>query len=422
MPKKIIPLSDSLCRSAKPVPGKTLKLFDGGGLFLEVTSHGTKLWRLKYRIAGKERLLSIGTYPQVTLTDARAAKTEARRLIENQIDPSQKKQTARQIRHIAVKETLEGIAREWHLKKSPNWASTHASKVLCRLEKNVFPWLGDRPITQIKPHEILAVLRRVEERGALDSALRIRQYMSMIYRYAIATARAERDMAADLVGALASPIKSNYAFITDPEEIGQLLLAIHTYQGSFITKTALKLAPLLFCRPGELRGMRWDELDLHAATWTLPPARQKIKSRDKKAKNGEDIVFPLATQSVQLLSEIKSLTGSSPFVFPSERSRQRAMSDGTVNGALRRMGIKKEQLTGHGFRHMASTRLNEQQIFSAEAIEVQLSHKGKDVIRGTYNKAKYMEERKTMMQWWADYLDQLHQEAKSKWAQLMRAA
>lgn len=399
-------LTDVRCKNAKPTPGKNRKLFDGAGLFLEVRANGSKLWRLKYRLLGKEGLLALGAYPVVTLSAARAAANEAKRLVHEGIDPAQKRKTEKQLRLVANENTLEAIAREWHLKFSPNWAATHSSKVLLRLEKNVFPWLGARPIVDIKAPELLSALRRLEARGKLDTARRVRQYLSSVFRFAIATGRAERDVAADLQGAIATPVSKNYATLTDPIEIGELLRAIDVYEGGLMARTALALAPMLFCRPGELRGMEWSELNLDAAEWRIPPARQKLRQAAKRSNRTGDHIVPLAHQAAALLRDLHPLTGHSKFVFPSERSGSRAMSDGTVNSALRRLGFSKERITGHGFRHMASTALNEQG-WSKDAIESQLAHKDENLIRGIYNQAKYLEERRRMMQAWADYLDSL---------------
>lgn len=399
-------LTDVKCRTAKAGP-VAFRLFDGGGLYLQVQSSGSRLWRLKYRIDGKEKLLSFGSYPEVSLATARERRTDARRQLSNGIDPALKRKAERQSRQAAASNTLEAIAREWHGKKAPRWADSHSEKVLHRLEKNVFPWLGGRILSDLEAPDFLSVLKRMESRGVLDSTRRVRQYLSAILRYAIATGRAKYNVAADLVGSTAEPVPNHYASITDPVEIGKLLRAMDAYDGSIVTRTALNLAPILFCRPGELRGMQWAELDFQNALWRIPPARQKLKTAAKKSPKTADFLVPLPRQAVRLLEEIRPVTGGSEFVFPSERSRKRSMSDGTVNAALRRLGYSKEQITGHGFRHMASTLLNEQGDYSPDAIEKQLSHKDRDRIRGIYNQAKYLSERTKMMQAWADYLDRL---------------
>lgn len=406
MAKKIPPLTDARCRGAKPVPNRTAKLFDGGGLFLAVTPTGAKLWRLKYRFQGTERQLALGKFPDRGLAEARKAAASARQLLQDGVDPSVKRKTDKELKRLSTANTLEDVAREWHQKCRADWVESHAAKVLIRLEKHVFPWLGSRPIASIDAREILVVLQRMEQAGILDTARRVNQYLDAIYRYAIVTGRAERNVSADLKGALRPPVRNHYATLTNPNEIRELLLALDSYQGSLVTRTALALAPLLFCRPGELRGMQWRELDLEKATWTLPPARQKLRRASKNSNMTRDHLVPLSKQALALLSDLQPLTGAGEFVFPSERDSKRSMSDGTVNAAIRRLGFGKEQITGHGFRHMASTLLNEQG-WSPDAIERQLCHKDKDAIRGTYNRAEYLPERKRMMQAWGDYLDGL---------------
>jgi integrase len=406
MPKKIPPLTDMRCRTAKPQPGRTTKLYDGAGLILEVRPTGAKLWRLKYRFGGKEKQLALGQFPERSLAEARKAAEAARRLVQDGTDPSEKRKADKQIQRLSSITTFEGVAREWHAKASAKWAKTHASKVLIRLEKHVFPWMGSRPISTIEAPEILVVLQRMEKTGILDTANRVSQYLVATFKHAILTGRVTRNVAMDLKGAIDTPVRNHYATITEPDQIAHLLVAINCYHGTLTTRTALALAPLLFCRPGELRGMRWDELDLEKATWTVPPARQKLRETTKQSNMNKDQVFPLSRQAVALLGDLKPLTGSGKFVFPNERSATRSMSENTVNAALRRLGYDKEQITGHGFRHMASTLLNEQG-WTPDAIEKQLSHKGKDKIRATYNHAEYVPERRRMMQAWADYLDSL---------------
>ena len=270
----------------------------------------------------------------------------------------------------------------------------------------MFPWLGKRPIAEIEVAELLAVVRRIEDRGAIDSAHRVLQHVSSIYRYAIASGKAKYNPAPDLKDALSKRLKGQFATIIEPKKVGILLRAIDVYEGEIVTRTALALAPMLFCRPGELRGMEWSELNFEKPEWRLPPMRQKLRKNAKNSVLTGDHVVPLATQAVALLKAIQPLTGKSKFVFPSERSWSRSMSNGTINAALRRLGFGKDEITGHGFRHMASTLLNEQG-WNEDAIECQLSHGDDDYVRGIYNKAKYLPERREMMQSWADYLDKL---------------
>jgi integrase len=328
-------------------------------------------------------------------------------LLASGIDPSLKRKAEKLSKHLSHLNTFEGIAREWHAKREPGWAKSHSKKVLSRLSANIFPWVGSRPIAEIEAPELLALLQRMANRGAGNSAERVRQYLSTIYDYAIANGKAKSNPARPLVGALPKAISHNYASITDPARICDLLRTIDTFQGHFATKIALALAPILFCRPGELRGMEWSEVDLKNALWKIPPERRKVRQAAKLSNRTGDHLVPLPRQAIALLEELRPLTGSGKFVFPSTRTRDRAMSDGTVNAALRRLGYDKEQITGHGFRHMASTLLNESRMFDKDVIEKQLSHQDDDAIRGYYNSALYLTERISMMQLWADYLDKL---------------
>lgn len=406
MPIKTSPLTDVRCRSVKPAEGRSQKLFDGGGLFLEVKESGSKLWRLKYRYLGKEKLLALGAYPTVCLADAREQRDAARRLLTKGVDPSLQRHADRVARTDAAANSLEAVARRWHAEFAAQWVDSYSSKILLRLSKDVFPALGDRPIGDLKPTDLLTVLRKIQARGAVETAHRVRRHVSEIFRYAIANGLAERDVAADLRGAIPPAISTHFASIEDPKELGKLLRAIDSYEGEPATRTALALAPILFCRPGELRGMRWAELNFANAELRIPAPRQKVKKKAKQSKKTLDFIVPLPRQAIALLDALKPVTGRSEFVFPSTRSRDRSMSDGTVNAALRRMGYTREQITGHGFRHTASTLLNGHRKWSAEAIERQLSHKDGS-IRGIYNNAQYLDERREMMQWWADYLDRL---------------
>lgn len=416
MPAKIPPLSDLRCRSAKPDPeGRNLKLFDGGGLFLQISPNGSKLWRLKYRFGGKEKLLALGPYPSVSLAEARELREQARQRLRDALDPAVLKRIRQIEATTSAANTLEAIAREWHQKQASGWADSHADKVMVRLEKNVFPVLGPLPIQSITAPALLPSLQAIERRGALDTARRVRQYLTQIFRYAIQTGRAERNPAADLVGATAVPISHKYASIRDPKLLGRLVADLEFYVGSHVTRTALQLLPMLFCRPGELRGMRWEELDLEQGLWRIPPARQKLRKRTKLSNRVADFIVPLPRQAVELLRELAPYTqGYSGYVFPSERSRDRPISDGTFSAALRRMGYDSATITPHGFRHTASTMLNESRRWSADAIEAQLSHQDPNSVRGIYNGAKYLKERQQMMQAWADHLDKLKRQPSRK--------
>ncbi|MGH8580654.1 MAG: tyrosine-type recombinase/integrase [Gammaproteobacteria bacterium] len=390
-----MPLTDTQVKNAKPGT-KRYKLHDIEGLYLLVAPSGGRWWRLDYRFQGKRQTLALGVYPTVTLKDARERRYQARKLLASRINPADVRKAEKR------GGTFKAVAVEWFHKRESSWAYGHASKVIGRLEKDIFPWLGDRPITQITAPELLAVLRRVEARGALDTAHREHQYCSQIFRYAIATGRAERDPAADLRGALPPARGQHYATITKPEEIGALLRAIDGYQGQFTTACALRLAPLVFVRPGELRKAEWREFDMDNATWKLPAEKMKLKRPH---------IVPLSQQALAIIRELHPLTRGGRYLFPAIRTGTRPMSENTVNAALRRLGYTKEELTGHSFRSMASTLLHEQG-FPPDWIERQLAHAERNQVRASYNHAEYMIERRKMMQHWADFLDGLRAGAK----------
>ena len=395
MPKRIKPLSDTEIRNAKS--GKQKKLFDGDGLFLAVTPSGGKLWRLKYRFAGKEKLLAFGAYPEITLADARQRREDARKLLAKGLDPGAVKKAQKQA-ETETSESFEVIAREWFIKFSPNWAEGHADKIIRRLEHDVFPWIGERPIKDIKVPELLAVLRRVENRGAIETAHRLRGICGKTFGYGVSTGRCERNPAGDLMGSL-SPVKGGHrAAITDPVKVGELLRAIDAYEGSFIVKQALKLAPLTFVRPGELREAEWSEFNFDESFWNIPAHKMKMK---------ESHLVPLSEQAITILEEIQPLTGNSRFVFPSARTNSRAMSNNAILAALRRMGFAKEEMSGHGFRAMARTILDEVLQVRPDFIEHQLAHAVRDPNGRAYNRTAHLAERRKMMQTWADYLDKL---------------
>lgn len=390
-----MPLTDTAVRNAKKRE-KPAKLSDGRGLYLLVNSAG-KYWRFDYRFAGKRRTLALGVYPDISLAVARELRDEAKRELTRDIDPG----VARRIRRTAIVQrtanSLEAVAREWHQRFRKNWAESTAAGILRRLELDVFPWVGGRPIAEITPPELLAVLRRVESRGALETVHRLHQYSSQIFRYAVATGRAERDPAADLRGALPPVRAKHHASITDPGAVGQLLRTISGYAGSFVVKCALRLAPLVFVRPGELRRAEWSEINLDSAEWRIPAERMKMRAAH---------IVPLSVQAVAVLRELHHVTGGGQYVFPGARSSKRPMSENTVNAALRRLDYGSDQMTGHGFRSMASTLLNEAG-WHRDAIERQLAHAERDEVRAAYNYAEHLPERRRMMQAWADYLDGL---------------
>lgn len=374
---------------------KPYKVSDEKGLFLEVKPTGSKLWRFKYRFAGKEKLLSVGIYPDVSLKQAREQRDELRKQIANGVDPSDTRK-AQKLSH-AGQLSFEFVAREWHQKFRHRWSVKYALNTISRLEREVFPFIGSKNINDIKAPELLAVLRRMESSGILETAHRVHQKCGQIFRYAVATGRAERDPSTDLKGAL-PPVKvKHHASIIEPQQIGGLLRAMNGYSGSFVTICALRLAPLVFVRPGELRHAEWTEFDLEKAEWRIPADKMKMASVH---------IVPLSKQAIAVIEALKPLTGSGKYLFPSIRTNTRPMSENTVNGALRRLGYTGDEMVGHGFRSMASTILNEQG-WNRDAIERQLAHSERDGVRAAYNYAEYLPERKRMMQAWADYLDGL---------------
>jgi len=389
-------------RNAKP--RETMyRLAAGKGLYLQVMPTGARYWRLKYRFAGKARMMGVGVFPDVSVAEARDARDAARKLLASGVDPSMQRRVEKLTQEVAVANSLEAIARLWHKEKSPTWVDTYSGKVLRRLEMHVFPWLGPIPIASVTAPQILATMKRIHESGTTETAHRTRNYLSQIFRFAVVSGKAERDPAADVIGAIPPAEGANFPTITDPARIGELLRAIDGYQGSYVTRYALKIAPLVFTRPSELRMAEWIEFDLAKATWTVPAVR--LKMRKAKKATAEPHVVPLSRQVVNLLCELYPLSGSGRYVFPGERTIKRPMSDNTINAALHRLGFKGE-IVQHGMRHMASTALNELK-WHEDAIERQLAHKDKNRIRGIYNKAQYLAERKKMMQAWADYLDGL---------------
>ena len=390
-----MPLTDVTVRTAKPRE-KPYKLSDSGGLYLEVTPAGGKRWRWKYRVGGREKLLSMGVYPDVPLAAARARRDDARKLLASGVDPSVQRQGEKAAQAESAANSFEVIAREWFDKHQSGWAESHSSKVMTRLEKDVFPYIGSLPIVEIAPPELLKVLQRIEERGALETAHKARFSCGQVFRYAIATGRAERDISADLRGALPPVRTKHMASVTDPSLVGPLLRALHGYEGTQTVRCALRLAPLLFVRPGELRNAKWADIDLDKAEW-----------RYRVTKTELDHIVPLASQAIEILKELRLLTGRGLYVFPGARSIKRPMSENTVNAALRRLGIPQEDLTGHGFRAMARTILDEVHGFRPDVIEHQLAHAVRDPLGRAYNRTSHLPERRRMMQRWADYLDEL---------------
>jgi integrase len=383
-------LTEARIRRARPKE-RPYKLRDGGGLYLLITSGDAKQWRLRYVIGGRESMLSLGTYPATSLRAARAKRAELRSVLEAGKNPAAERRAAR----ANGANTFETIAREWLAKQT--FAPKTLAKAVWTFEDLLFPYIGSRPVTALAAPELLEVFRRLERRGKHETAHRSKQRVGQVLRYAIATGRAERDPTADLRGALA-PIKvTNRAAVTDPREVARLLRALDGYQGHPIVEAALKLAPLVFVRPGELRAAEWPELDLDAAEWRIAAHRMKMRRPH---------LVPLATQAVVILREIEPLTGRGRYVFPSPLTAQRPLSDNAITAALRRIGYTGEQMSWHGFRAMASTLLNELG-FPPDIIELQLAHQERNEVRAAYNRAQRLDERRKMMQAWADYLEGL---------------
>jgi len=376
---------------------------DERGLYLLLHPNGSKYWRLRYSFEGKERLLALGVYPDVSLAEARERREQARRHIANGVDPGVLKKASKRSSKTILENTFEAIAREWYIKHSKNWVAYHGDRILRRLEKDVFPWIGSHPIANLTPPDLLSVLRRIEDRGALESAHRVQQYCGQIFRYAVATGRAERDVTADLRGALPPAQVKSFAAILNPQKLGQLLRAIHGYEGSFVTKCALRLAPLVFVRPGELRKAEWSEINLELAEWNIPAEKMKMR---------QPHLVPLCKQAVEILRDLYPLTGEGKYLFPCVRTTSRPMSDNTINSALKRLGYDSTEMSTHGFRATARTLLDEILGIRPDIIEHQLAHAVKDPNGRAYNRTTHLDARREMMQKWADYLDQLVEGAK----------
>lgn len=403
-------LSDLAIRKAKP-GAKPAKLADGGGLYLLLRPDGAKWWRFDYRrpITGKRNTLSLGTYPDTGLTDARARRDTARKQIAAGIDPGENRKAEKAAGLERAANSFEVVAREWLAVRKPGWTDKNFEKEEGRLENHAFPFIGGRPVASLGVGDIRPLIERLSKAGYLEQAHRLRFQLSRVFKFAVATARAERDPAADLSEALPSRrdmVKQRYPTITDPKRVGDLLRAIDGFGGTFPVACALKLAPLWFCRPGEIRMAEWAqfELDGESPAYRVPPAIRKLRKREKEDPDTSPHVIPLSTQAIAILRELHVLTGRDRFLFPGARDQKRHMSDGAINAALARIGFKDE-MVGHGFRHMASTQLRELG-WPREAVEAQLSHKVGGT-EGVYNMAEYLPKRREMMQAWADYLDGL---------------
>lgn len=395
-------LTDAAVKNAA-AKGKQYTLYDEKGLFLLVLPGGSKLWRLKYRFEGKEKRMSLGVYPEISLKAARHARDAHRVALKAGTDPGAVKQVEK-AEEKAQGETFELVAREWHKKFLPGWTPGHGARILVSLEKDAFPWIGVIPIRELTAPQVLAVARRVESRGAIETAHRLVGNIGMACRYAVACGLADSDPTRDLRGALPPTNEKHHATITQPHEVGALLRAIDSYTGGFIVKCALRISPYVLTRPGELRGMEWSELELDgpAPLWTIPPARMKMRRKH---------LVPLAPQVVAILKELQPLTGSGRLVFPGERTKERPISDGTLGAALQRLGYSNQQITPHGFRAMASTLLNEMN-WPADHIEKQLAHAEQNAIRAAYNHASHLADRRVMLYSWADFLDRLREGGK----------
>lgn len=389
-------LTDLAIRAAKPA-AKTLRMYDSPGLYLEVAPSGGKWWRFKYHFAGKEKRLSLGVYPKVGLKEARSKRDAAQRMLENGIDPSAQRKAAKHIVcAVGAPASFEAVAREWFAKFSPTWAESHATRIIRRLERDVLPWIGSRPARQITPAMVLEVLRRIEARGAIETTHRARENCSQVFRCAVATQRAERDPTVDLRGAIPPAKVRHFPAVIEPKEVGLLLRTLHGYEGSFIVKSAMRLAPLVFVRPGELRMAKWDDIDLASAIW-----------RYMVSKTNTPHIVPLSRQAIAILEELQPLTGFGPYVFPCARTADRPMSDNAILAAMRRMGIERNVMTGHGFRAMARTILDEVLGVRTDLIEYQLAHAVRDPHSRAYNRTAHLQDRAAMMQQWAAYLDRL---------------
>jgi integrase len=394
-----MPLKDVTVRTAK-ARAKRYKMFDGDGLYLEVLPSGAKYWRMKYFFAGREKRLALGVYPHITLADARARRDQARKLLANGTDPAEAKKEARRLLMRKHESTFEMVAREWHQNRLDKWTAGHAKKILKRLEAHVFNRIDTRPIADITASELLSVMRKIEEHGG-EIAHRMLQICGQVFAYAVITERATINPAASLRGALKPVVKSNHAYIK-PNELAEYLEKLNTYDGALQTKLALRFLLLTFVRSGELRGAQWSEIDYEKAEWRIPAERMKMR---------ETHIVPLSRQAIGILKELEPVTRQWRYLFPNQHKPSGQMSENTILYALYRMGYHS-RATGHGFRSTASTVLNEHG-FPPDVIERQLAHGERDKVRAAYNHAEYLPERRKMMQWWADYLDELAENARS---------
>ena len=394
-----MPLTDTHIKTVK-YTGKPKKYFDGGGLFLFVPSTGSKLWRMAYRFEQKEKLLSFGEYPTVSLKDARERREEAKKKLADGIDPAAHKKSVKAAQLAESNNTFQNIALEWHETRTAEFSDKHRGTMMFRLKTYLFPSIGKAHIAKLEPQDILALVRPIEQKGLFETSRRLLQLVSQIFRYAVVTGRAKHNIAADLSGALRPRKVTHRAAITEPGKVGQLLRDCDNYEGYFPIICALRLAPLVFVRPTELRAAEWSEFNLEGQEWRIPAVRMKMQQVH---------IVPLSQQAIQILEDLKPFSGSGKYLFPSTRTETRPISDATLLNALRRMGYAKDEMCTHGFRSIASTLLNELG-YNRDWIERQLAHGERDEVRAAYNYAEYLTERRRMMQEWADFLDELRAE------------
>lgn len=401
-------LTEAALRAIKP-SGKVERFYDTLGLYLELSKAGGKLWRWKYRFEGREKRLSFGSWPNVSLKEAREKRDRARKILHEGVDPGLENKKRAVVP--SGGRTFESVAREWVAGRLPVWSQRHAQTVVDRLVANVYPEIGNTPIAALEPVDVLRLVKKIEARGAKEVAKRVLGICSLIFRYAVAMQLVPSDPCRDLSGALAPRVKSHFAALTTREEVGELMRRIDDYQGTAVVRAALVFSALTFCRPGPIRHAEWDEIDFSGRQWIIPAAKMKLTKEMKLQK--EPHIVPLATQAIELLSKVQHFTGRGRYIFPNPRNKNLPMSENAVNAAIRRMGYSKEQMTAHGFRAMASTLLNEAG-YRLDVIEAQLAHTSADKIRAIYNRALYMEERRKLMQDWADMLDSLKADASAR--------
>lgn len=391
-------LTEAKLRSIKK-SGRIERFHDSGGLYLELSTAGGKHWRWKYKFEGKEKRLSFGAWPDVSLKEAREKRDTSRRTLGKGVDPGKK--SAKPDRQLAGTATFQAVAEEWVKNQKNIWVETHAETVENRLAGNVYPYIGDNPIADVAPQEVLALLRKIEERGAYEVAKRVLGICSLVFRYGVAIGVVASDPCRDLRGALVPRQKGQFAALTKPKDVGILILAIDEYKGSGVVRAALKFSALTFCRPGEIRKAEWAEINFETKEWTIPEGKMKARVEHR---------VPLSNQALSVIESLRPLTAHGRYLFPGPRGVDKPLSENAINVAIRIMGYGKNQMTAHGFRAMASTLLNESG-HNPDVIEAQLAHTGADKIRAIYNRAQYMEKRRILMQAWADYLDELRASA-----------